>query len=384
MRNSKEIGDTLPDSFRVEIPLIIDDRGYYCIKAKINDKSDLDFIIDTKATNLAKEEDIKRFNANYEGTPPLSVRNIYGQKEKLPLYYFNSFEIPPLKFNKPLFYNIPSGNHLHSMMYKNVLGVNVLKHLYWKFSIDDQRMVLFDNNNMALQDKETSGFLQIENGLRNDNITLNYPFDEAYGQFTLDLGFLGEISINQQEFKKINQYFNCKKILTDRANSIDTTYIFDGLKMKINTIIVPHCQLIFSEKINRNLIGAKFMHRFNFILAYNYYKKGISSEHLYIQQIKNFETKKSEPYVNQFGFQFRKVKNEVIISDIEVGNGAYLMGLNVRDKIHSIDDKLLDLSSDDSFDINKYLLNRDMIRLKVIRENKIYEYQLSIKKTLVR
>jgi len=61
------------------------------------------------------------------------------------------------------------------------------------------RTILFDNN-MALQVQETNGFLKIENGLRNDNITLNYPFDGAYAQFTFDLGFLGEISIDQKEF----------------------------------------------------------------------------------------------------------------------------------------------------------------------------------------
>jgi hypothetical protein len=366
-----EIGCNLPDSFRVILPIFIDDRGYFCVNAKINNEYDMDFIIDTKATNLAKEEDIKKINANYKGMLPFSVKNIYGQKEKFPLYYFDSFEIPPLKFNNPLFYSIPSTNHLHGMMYKNVLGVNLLKHLQWKFSIDDRQLILFDDNNSFLQNEETTGFLKIENGLKDSNIILNYSSEVGDDHFTLDLGFLGEISINNESFKKINQYFPYKKILTDRAASIDTTYVFEGLEVKINNINIPNCQLIYTTKINRNLIGAKFMYRFNFVLAYNCYKKEISSEHLFIQPVKNFNSLTFDPYVNKFGFQVRKIEDGLIISGIEMNSSADSIGLKIGDRIYRIDDIVFDNASN-----NNYISDKDTINIKIIRKNELYEYQL--------
>jgi hypothetical protein len=366
-----EIGCNLPDSFRVVLPVNIDDRGYFCINAKINNEYDMDFIIDTKAINLAREEDIKKIKTNYIGRSPLSTKNMYGQKEKFPLYYFDSFEIHPLKFNNPLFFSISATNHLHSMMYKNILGVNLLKHLQWKFSIDDQQMILFDNNNASLLNEETEGFFKIENGLRDNNIILNYSSETGDDHFTLDLGFLGEISINNESFKKINPYFPYKKILTDRAASIDTTYVFEGTEVKINNINVPNCQLIYTTKINRNLIGAKFMHRFNFVLAYSYYKKGTSSEHLFIQPVKNFNSLTFEPYVNKFGFQIRKAEDGLIISGIEMNSLADSIGLKTGDRIYRIDDKVFDNASN-----NNYISDKDTINIKIIRKDELYEYKL--------
>ncbi|MDR3141277.1 MAG: PDZ domain-containing protein [Tannerellaceae bacterium] len=373
-----EIGCNLPDSFKITLPVNIDDRGYFCINAKINNEYDMDFIIDTKAISLAKEEDIKKINSNYLGMSPLSTRNMYGQKEKFPLYYFDSFEIPPLKFNNPSFFSISSTNHLHDMMYKNILGVNLLKHLQWKFSIDDRQMILFDNNNASLLNEETEGFLKIENGLRDNNIILSYPFETEHNHFTLDLGFLGEISINNESFRKINQHFPYKKILTDRAASIDTTYVFEGLEIKINDINVPNCQLIYSTKINRNLIGAKIMHRFNFILAYSYYKKETSSEHLFIQSVKNFNSLTFEPYVNKFGFQIRKIEDGLIISHIEIGGMAEIAGLKIRDKVLSVDNKRFDTKTESNKeeDFFTYLANKNKTEILIERNNEIIKFQL--------
>jgi len=350
--HQEKVGKSLPNKFRIEYPLVIDHKGYFSITGQINHSNNMEFIIDTKATCLAKEDDIENLNANYNGKFPIALKNAYGQKQKLSLYYFDNFALPPLSFDKPVFYSIPKSNHLYDMMYKNVLGVNILKHLFWKFSIDENKIILFSSKDTLLRKKETDEFIKIKDGLRKNNLTISIHAFDKQKNFTLDLGFLGEISINNECFKLLSKEFSYQKILTARASTIDTTYVFENVGIKFDQFFVPNCQITYIPKINQNLIGARFMYRFNFILGYDYYNGKKSHDDLYIKPIENFQNFNSMPYVSSFGFSINKLNNNFVISNIKIGSIAELANLKIGDKIGCIDSG--------NFKINDSTVNKDL------------------------
>jgi hypothetical protein len=239
------VGEYLPDTFRVELPLDIDHEGYFCVTSQINHQDDMNFIIDTKAYCLAKEDELIALNANYWGRFPLATTNAIGQKSKLPLYSFNSFNIGSLSFKEPFFKGIPPDNYIYNIMYKKIVGVNVLNNLFWKFSIDDGQMILFSKKDTGLLRKEVTGFYKIENGLRNHKIRLSFLQNQRQDKFIFDLGFRGEIEINKKSFNRLSKQLPHRKFLiTQTSTQNDTAYVFDGVDVLWNGILIPDCQVI--------------------------------------------------------------------------------------------------------------------------------------------
>ena len=366
-----KVDEYLPETFRMETPLIVDHKGYFCITAQVNSSYNMEFIIDTKATCLAKKDDIEKLNANYYGKFPIALENAYGQKQKLALYSFDKFEIQSLTFNEPLFYCVPKTNYLYDMMYKNVLGINILKHLFWKFSMDDNKVILFSSKDTILQKKETEGFIKIENGLRQNNIMLSLPNLEKQKNFTLDLGFLGEISIDKKCFEQLSKQLPYQRILTARASTIDTTYVFEKTEIKLDNISIPNCQIVYIPKMNKNLIGAKFMYRFNFILGYDYYTSKISHDDLYLKPIESFYDFKSTPYVSNFGFSIDKKENNIIILNMEIGSIAEQVNLKIGDKVLCVDSIDFRIGNEISNkDLLLYVSDKKHIIMNVERDGK--------------
>jgi len=98
----------LPDTFRAELPLLIDPTGYFCVDVRINKEYNERFILDTQSkTNSYKMDNLKE-NATYWGEYPLKMANSAGKWDKMPLYYFKNFEITHLSFGKPFFWGIDS------------------------------------------------------------------------------------------------------------------------------------------------------------------------------------------------------------------------------------------------------------------------------------
>jgi hypothetical protein len=375
-----KVGEYLPDTFRVELPLDIDHEGYFCITSQINEQYD-NFIIDTKAYCLAKEDELIALNANYRGIFPLASTNAVGQKSKLPLYYFNSFNIGSLSFKEPFFEGIPPDNYIYDIMYKKILGVNVLNKLFWKFSIDDKQMVLFSKKDTGLLKQEVTGFYKIENGLRNHKIILSFLNDQLQDKFIFDLGFRGEIEINNKSFNRLSKQLPYRKFLiTQTTTQNDTAYVFDGVDILWNGILISGCQVTHRKNVNRNLIGARLMHRFNFVLAYEEMTGLKPKEHLYIQPVKNFHQIKSRPYAPAFGFNAWEVRDDLIISHIETGGMAETAGLKLRDKILCIDNRRFDIKAEGykEEDFLTYLADKSQIEIQIERNNEIMKFRLNL------
>ncbi|GHT42070.1 hypothetical protein AGMMS49965_12900 [Bacteroidia bacterium] len=378
-----KIRNNLPDTFRIELPLLID-RGHFYIHGQINHQQDMTFGIDTKSTiSLVKSDDLEKLKATYWGTLHKSSTNVYGQKRNTHLYFFDSFEIQSISFGKVLFNEVAPTDYLYDILDNNVLGENILDMLFWKFSIDDEKMILFSNTDIALLKKETEGYTKIESGAR-DKIKLSFPPVQASFKLYLDLGYNGEIEIDKKIFTQLAKQFSYKKVLAVQPNTTnDTIYVFDGLDIQWNEITVPDCQVIHRHKVNLTLIGARFMRRFNFVLAYNAHEKNsnhsiFNTNDLYIQPVNNFDSIKRMSYISNFGFAIGILNKELLITNIEIGGLAEISGLKIRDKVLNIDNGVFDLSMENRRErFNAYVSDKKQVDVKIERDGQIMDFLLT-------
>ena len=367
-------GETLPDSFRIELPVIRNIGNWFCVRGSINDKYEVDFFIDTQANSLLKIETVNDLKSHYWGKFPAIVRNFYGQKGKDPLYYFDSFKIQSLSFQNPLFAGIYTNDAIYDIIENGVIGTNIIKQLYWKFSLDDDKMILFSKKDSTLLCKETETYLKIENGLNKSKIF--FPDISTQDDFLFDLGYAGAIMVNKNIFTHLSELFSPQEYLYFNQVSLknDTTYVFDNVDVEWSSIKISNCQIIYSPITNRNLIGAKLMHRFNFVLAYNEKTNNRLRDNLYIQPRNNFQIFKCDPYCSDFGFFIRKIENEFIIKGVEIGGLAYKAGIGVKDKIVSIDNGNFDLNDYKRLDL--YLSDKESVILKIEKDGQVIDINL--------
>ena len=372
-----KVGETLPDSFKIELPLVRNSDNYFCVRGCINGNYYADFIIDTQANSLIKMETVNEMESYFWGNFPALVRNAYGQKGKYPLYYFESFTIQSLSFNKPLFTGISKSNALHGLMDNDVIGKNIIKQLFWKFSLDDDKMILFSNKDSSLLGKETENYVKIENGLFKSN--LYFPDISTHDDFLVDLGCADAIMVNKQIFTALAELYSPKKYVFFRqiSNKNDTIYAFDQINFEWNNIQISNCLITYSPITNRNLIGVEFMNRFNFVLAYNEKINNRIANNLYIRPRNNFQDFKSNPYCSDFGFFIGKFGDDFIIRGIEIGGLAFKAGIDVKDKIVSIDHGNFDLN--DFKNIDLYLYDSESVILKIIKKGQIIDINLTKK-----
>jgi hypothetical protein len=365
-----DMRQNLPDTFRLELPLRIDSTGYFCIYAHINHQYETDFIIDTKAPSLFKKEDLEKWDATYWGDFPLNTKNANGQKHKPSFYFFDNFGIDTLSFGKPLFESVSPSDYKYHIMHKNVIGNNVLSCLKWKFSIDDNKLILFGLNDRSLLEKETEGYTQIANGLKNHKIILTFPFQNS-AKFSFDLGYKGEILIDKATFKRLSKQLSYKKIATRNG----FVYCFDEITIQWDRFSISNCNVYYSPASNLNLIGSHFMKRFNFVLDYT----GVDENHLfpqkdlYIKPVKNFDQIKSSPSISDFGFNVNK---QWIVSGIEVNGLAELAGLKLTDKVVRIDNGAFNLENNNN-DLIAYLAGKNQVTVQIEREGQVFDIKIA-------
>lgn len=367
------VGDNLPDRFRIEHPLQRDPNGYFLVTGKMNDREGV-FILDTKATSMARTEVLNELDARHWGTYPVPVRNSYGQQEKLPLYELDSIAIGGQMLPAPLFKGISATNALHDLLYREMIGRDILKFFTWKFSLDEGKIILFSNKDTVLLKAEAQGFRRIKNGLRSAPISLGFP-DTAYtGNFDFDLGYQGEISIDEDLFHLLQAGIVPKKYLNARtADRTDTTYVFNDVTIKWDTITIAHSTLCYYPLVNRNLIGAKFMSRFNFILSYR------RTEDLYIQLRKDFPDRAIRPIYPDLGLDIDQLGGEPLVTFVEIGGKAEKAGVKIKDKVVEIDGGAIGLYPEKviSGETSAYLSGRQSVCLKVERDGKILKIAIN-------
>lgn len=376
----EELGNNISDTFYIELPLLRDPNGYFCLISSLNNLPEESFILDTKATSLARAETLQEIESQYWGSYPVFVKNTYGQMEKSPLYELNSLTIGKEIFQKPLFKGISKTNAIHNLLYKKVIGKDILQHFIWKFSLDENKLTLFSNKNNHQIQLETQGFHLIKDGLIDNKIILNSPLLSDNYRFSFDLGYQGEISIDKKIFQLLKDKSPCIKYLNARTSErIDTTYVFPGITIEWDGFQIPDCELRYYPLTNRNLIGVRFIEQFNFILGYQKPKEGPRSSNLYIQPRKINLIGTNNCSRSNFGFEIGLLNGTLQVTSIEIGGKAEQTGLKVKDRVIDIDQNSIHLDEEYvlSGQINNYLCNKSSILIKVKRDNKIIEYKIT-------
>lgn len=367
------VGDKLPGSFRIELPLQRDPNGYFLVAGKMNEQ-ERTFILDTKATGMARLEVLHELEARHWGTYPVPVRNSYGQQEKLPLYELDSITIGGQMLPAPLFKGISATNALHDLLYREIIGKDILKFFAWKFSLDEGKMTLFSNKDTTLLETEIRGFHKIENGLRNTDVSLQFPDTLYKGDFDFDLGYQGEISIDKDLFHLLRARVIPKKYLNTRTpERTDTAYVFRDVTIQWDTITIAHSTLCYYPLVNRNLIGAKFMTRFDFVLSYR------RTEDLYIRLRKDFPAVANRPIYPDLGLDIDQLGGESLVTFVEIDGKAEKAGVKIKDKVIEIDGRAIGLVPEKvlSGETSAYLSGRQSVCLKVERDGKILEITIN-------
>lgn len=362
--------EKLSSGFLVKLPLHIDNTNHFRISCIINDLDTLDLIVDTKATSLMRKEDIDKYNGKYWGKLPFHMANAYSKKESISLFTFNQFKIDTLSIGKPIFQKIDKDNLIYTIIDKGVLGSNILSLLYWKFSVDEQQVTLFSKHDSSIIKKETEGFIPIKYGLINDSIHLSIKNREEPLNFTLDMGFSGEIEINNKLATSLMNQFPHTTIETLRDDgSHGILHLFENRTVVWNGITIHNCQLVNIPDVDANYIGAALMKRFNFILGYGTYIKHNPQYHLYIKPKNDFIEIKSNPYISKFGFNIEQLNGKIRITAIEQKGIASKKGLKLGDEIFEIDN--INCSTERTNILSNFILytqNKKTLSIKLEKE----------------
>jgi hypothetical protein len=370
--NEKQI-ENLPDTFRVELPITIDSvSNYFSLSACVNDSVNESFIIDTKMnTSSYKTEDIQKLNPHFWGKRPLNVTNSSGQQYKPNLYYFDKFSINELNLGNPLFSGIDTANTTYNIMYKNVIGTNILELLNWKFDLDNNKLILFGFKDNQLLENEIEGFDLIKNGLDYDKIKILFPKIKKVGNFTLDLGCGDEILVNKNMFRLLKQTHPYRKIIGVKK----TLYLFENVDIQWGSIQIPNCQVFYNSAFPKNIIGARLIKRFNFILNYrNQNTKYLSLNNLYIKPKVNFEKIDYIPAISDFGFIVDKRGDKYFVSYLEENGIADKLGIKLQDEIVCIEKQFFDFSNQKL--LIKFLLHKKQITIEIVRNGTTKEFNL--------
>lgn len=373
---SHNINRSLPDTFRVELPLQMG-SSFFCIRARVNQKYDMDFIIDTGAESLARSEDLKTPKATFWGKFPLPTYNARKEWSRKDLYFYDSFDIGPLSFAKPLFKEVTPQNdsHIYTILSehdKNIVGRNILNRLIWKFSLDENKMILFSQKDHALLAQETAnGYIKIEDGLKHYNCKLDFPQAGKSDKFMLDLGFEGELAIDEKMFKRLSKNIPYREIQGIKG----VVYILKGVDVVWNDIVIKNCEAVYKPGNHSNLIGNGLMRRFNFVLAYTTSSKDSPQRDLYLKPVANFNKIEAKPFISDFGFVIQKKEDGIYIG-VEVNSIADKMGLKMGDRLLSIDKQILYPANNS--ELITYLADKRNIIIQVARENKVLEIYLSL------
>lgn len=359
-----EVG--IPENFQKEMPILRTPNGYFYLAAVVNKSYKDTFIIDTKATCLSRAYRLNKKKAQYWGIFPMPSANTYGQMSFLKVYNYNDISICGCDLNNPLFKCIPKTNGMYDQLFKDVIGKNVLERFKWKFDLDKGVLTVFSK-----KIKESSlgitKYKKLKNGIRDKGVILSSPYFSEECKFSMDLGYEGDVLINKEIFASLEKKQKYTKYLSYRMkNSIDTAYEFRNVPMTISGMKVPSSTIIYYPGNKRNLIGARFMERFNFALSYQ--GSQADNDDLFIQARENFHPILSG-FCPDIGCDMRYRNGKCCITILKIDGMSQKMGVRIGDEVVSIDNHSVDLSekSVQSGAVSLYLSDKKSVSIEIIR-----------------
>lgn len=363
--------NSLSENEQIKTELLINKDDYFCIPVQYNDEHTVNLIIDTKATSLIREDSIESYGGSYWGKLPFGMKDAYNQKMNIDLYIFDYLIIGHKKIKSPLVTKATKNSSVYPLLEDGLLGTDILSIGTWKFDLEKNSVLIFHSDNQELLQKETDGYIKIENGLVDNNIELIVDSHFSSEKFTLDLGFGGDIQINNSVRNSLIEhnypYQKITRIEKDLQRT-DTIYIFDNIPIKIDTLEIKNCQLVNINTVNENFIGAVFMKHFNFILMYGHYVNHKPQKHLFIKMIE--KDSQIQPHISKFGLNISKYKDKVFIKSIMEDGIAEKKNLTLGEEILEITN--FDLSSENLTDtFMSYTENIDSVHIKTKKKEVI-------------
>jgi hypothetical protein len=368
----EKMESNIPTSFREEMPILRSPNGYFYLPAVVNKSYKDTFIIDTKASCLSRMERLQARKANYWGTFPVPSMNTYGQMSFLKVFNYRDISIAGCDLTSPLFKGIPQSNGMYDQLYRDVIGKNILERFRWKFNLDKGVLTVFSKKSDILK-TEATGYTKVSDGLKDNGVVIKSPYLAEDCRFSMDLGYEGDICVSKEIFRhlakshKYTIYLNYRK-----ENLVDTVYEFRHMPISISGIKLSDVTMVYYPSVKKNLVGAKFMGRFNFILSYS----GPQSEKsdLYILS-RNNSNLMTATYCPKIGCDFRYRNGKCCVTILEINGIAQKCGLKVGDKVISIDGNSVNLNEQNvqSGYVSSYLMNKINVKIKLVRNGKTKE-----------
>ena len=249
------------------------------------------------------------------------------------------------------------------LMGNGVLGFNIMQQCNWLFSVDEGRVRIFSVANDKRLEQESKGFHKIQDGLEKEGISARLGSLKDDLAFSLAIGVNAEVVVNNEVAAQLKKRYPYKVILRLRGdNSIDSLFVFDGVPVVWDGIMIPNCQIAHNSKfaVNKNFFGSQLMHRFNFILNYS----GEEGDPLYIQPRKGFEAERAMPILSALGLQIEARAQGFVVNRLEPNSIAAKAGIALGDVVLELDGRapraLLT-----SQDFIRYTADKKEIRLRI-------------------
>lgn len=295
--------------------LIRDLNGYYGITSSVNGMAPDTFLLDTQASSLATGPMLERMKAEYRERKPMPNFNFYGQLYFPKLYSVNSMKIGSAELKGALFNEVAPDNGMYDVIYRPIIGRNILRDFIWKIDNDADSVIVFSNANKDMLIRETTGYEKFADGINALSVGIEKLSPEP---FMVDLGSDYDIIVDRKIYENLMKTAECNLILSYRENErIDTLVEFTGLHVRIGSLDFRDCSAVYSPSLDRNIIGQRFMGRCNFILGYEKEPNGYNKEDLYLQERKDrVEVSTLVPSIG-FGVGFRGGNLYVTLLDAE-------------------------------------------------------------------
>lgn len=277
-----EYRSVLSENACYRYPIRYSEEGWFLIDCTIDGVHKIPLRMDTKATNLMREDSIHAYGGEYWGKIPIKSTNAYHEKIDIDLYRFASISFGEVTIEEPLFKNIPQEETIYDIIEEGVFGSDMLSVGTWKFDTEAGVMTLFHSNNKDMLERETAGMTYIPQGLGDDAIPIYIDGVNEEVRFTLDSGYAGTLEINNAVAERLKEHFPYEEQTRQIGENLTDTLAVFNIPVTIAGTRVDSCKVVNSRVVDGNYIGTEFMQRCNFVLCYSLKEHGRPDNDLYL------------------------------------------------------------------------------------------------------
>lgn len=359
--------------FYEEIPFV-DRGGYFIIPVTIGQKTN-DYIFDTGGYNTVTTEIMKK--NQLPDLMKVTAGSSNQIKSKISLSKIPRLYVGDIPFTDVGVFNFDFDESPVIKCYTNggLLGKGIIRQSVWQIDYQNKIIRLADHVK-KMPNLENSVKLKVELD-KVFNPFIHLEIDGRTQKFMLDFGFGGLISLTENT---ANEYKFATTIETDGegaigANGVNKESMFIS---KLTTVRIAGQNLdnqvaLYSKSNNYNLIGSEIAKYF--IVTLNFIEKELILTPIPKASVDPFKS---------FGIDMNIDEKDIYISRIYKGLDGELKGLQLKDKIISVNELRVDSFSicDSYFKLLEMLHQMESLTIKVNRDH--VEKEFKLQKTALR